>query len=111
MKLMEMPEAVINWSETPAIKIPGLTGYSKTRTQQAGDFRLRIVEYAPGYLADHWCSKGHVIHVVAGALVIEHQDERPACRLSAGMSWCVADEEHGAHRVRSESGASVFILD
>lgn len=54
---------------------------------------------------------GHIIYVHAGVLAIAHQDGKPACMLSAGMSWQVADGESPAHRVRSESGASVFIVD
>jgi hypothetical protein len=51
------------------------------------------------------------MHVLAGVLEIEHADGTPACMLSAGMSWQVADGEGAAHRVRSETGASVFIVD
>ena len=70
-----------------------------------------MVEYAPGYLADHWCSKGHILYVVSGELAIEHRDGQAAHRLSAGMSWHVADDEGTPHRVRSPTGATIFILD
>ena len=30
-----------------------------------------MVEYSPGYAADHWCSKGHVILCLTGGLDIE----------------------------------------
>ena len=106
-----MPEGVVDWSATKSIRSLGTAGYSDSRTQRVGDFQLRVVEYAPGYLADHWCSKGHAIYVIAGALTMEHQDDRPACALAVGMSWHVADEEGPPHRVRSEDGATVFILD
>jgi hypothetical protein len=111
MKLINMHESVVDWSETAAIRVPGAAGYSSTRTQHAEDFQLRVVEYAPGYLADHWCSKGPVMYVIVGALAIEHRDDRPACALSAGMSWHVADQEGSPHRVRSDNGATVFIVD
>ena len=26
-----------------------------------GALRVRMVEYSPGYLADHWCAKGHIL--------------------------------------------------
>lgn len=71
------------------------------------DVRLRLVEYGAAYLADHWCSKGHIIYVLG----IEHKDGKPSSMLSAGMSWQVADGESPAYRVRSETGATVLIVD
>ena len=47
---------------------------------------MRIVDYGAGYVADHWCAKGHILLVVSGALVIEHQDGG-RYELAAGMSW------------------------
>ena len=106
MKLMNMPEAVTDWSELIATRVSGASGVAQARAHQVGDVQLRLVE-----LADHWCAKGHVLYVVSGALAIEHQDGTPARNLSAGMSWCVGDGEGSAHRVRSETGATVFIVD
>lgn len=106
-----MPETTTDWSEVVVTVIPGATGSARARAQQVGDVQLRLVEYGAGYLADHWCAKGHVIYVVSGALVIEHEDGSPYHPLEAGMSWCVADGEGPAHRVRSASGATVFIVD
>ena len=111
MKLRNMPEGVTDWSSIPAVRIPGASGAAGARTHQVGEAQLRIVEYAPGYLAGDWCSKGHVIYVIAGALTIEHQNDKPACALSAGMSWYVADDHVPAHRVRSDNGATIFVLD
>jgi len=111
MKLTNMPEAVTDWSRISVVSVPGVSAVAMARTRQLGDVTLRVIEYAPGYLADHWCSKGHVIYVIAGELTIEHQDERAACALSAGMSWHVADDEEPAHRVRSETGATIFVVD
>jgi quercetin dioxygenase-like cupin family protein len=111
VKLTNMPEARIDWSLITPIKVQGASGFSNIRAHQSGEVQQRIVEYAPGYLADHWCAKGHVIYVIAGALTIEHENEAPACALSAGMSWQVADGEGPAHRVRSDNGATVFIVD
>jgi len=111
MKLTDMPEGMTAWSQMPAARIGGASGFAEARARPAGDVQQRLVAYAPGYLADHWCAKGHVLYVVAGALVIEHENGSPACALSAGMSWHVADGEKPAHRVRSESGATVFIVD
>ena len=111
MKLMNVPESVIDWSRITATRLPGASGVAEVRAHQAGDVQVRLVEYGIGYLADHWCSKGHVIYVVRGALLIEHEDGTPARSLAAGMSWCVGDGESPAHRVRSEAGATAFIVD
>jgi hypothetical protein len=111
VKLTNLPEGVTDWSLLPAATIGGTSGTMRARPRQSGDVRMRLVEYGAGYLADHWCSKGHIIHVLAGSLAIEHEDGKPACMLSTGMSWHVADGEGPAHRVRSETGARVFIVD
>ncbi len=111
MRLVSMRETTTDWSKVVATVIPGTTGAAQARAQQVGDVQLRLVEYGAGYLADHWCAKGHVIYVVAGALAIEHEDGSTPHALEAGMSWCVADGESPAHRVRSTSGATVFIVD
>ncbi|MGH7490441.1 MAG: DHCW motif cupin fold protein, partial [bacterium] len=104
MKLVDMPETAIDWSEVAGAVAPGASGAAHARAHRIGDVQLRLVEYGAGYLADHWCAKGHIIHVVAGALVIEHENGTPECMLDAGMSWCVADGEGPAHRVRSATG-------
>ncbi|HEY0565376.1 MAG TPA: DHCW motif cupin fold protein, partial [Terriglobales bacterium] len=56
-----LPMSIIDWLEIPATEHPGESGFAWWRTQMFGDVRVRMVEYSPGYLADHWCSKGHVI--------------------------------------------------
>ena len=45
--------------------IPGVATW---RTRQFGDIRVRLVEYSPGYVADHWCEKGHILFCVEGEL-------------------------------------------
>ena len=111
MKLIGMPEGVTDWSRAPVIRQPGASGVFDTCELRAGEIQQRVVTYSAAYLADHWCSKGHVLYVLAGALVIEHEDGAAAHPLSTGMSWHVGDGEAPAHRVRSESGAVVFIVD
>lgn len=69
---MHLP--VTDRARTLAVTIPGAAGTARARTRQIGDVRLRMVDYAPGYVADRWCAKGHVVYVVAGELTIEHQD-------------------------------------
>jgi hypothetical protein len=111
MKLTHMAEGVTDWSQCPVTTIAGASGAAHARACQIGGVQLRIVDYGAGYLADHWCTKGHVIYVISGALAIEHEDDTPACVLTEGMSWHVGDGEGPAHRVRCEGGARVFIVD
>ena len=70
---------------------------------------MRLVEYSPGYLADHWCRKGHVLLCLEGELVTELEDGR-VFTLKAGMSYQVADEAE-AHRSSTVSGARLFLVD
>lgn len=55
---------------------PGVTEEARWRTFEMGNIRVRIVEYTSGYLADHWCSRGHVLLVLEGELVTELDDGR-----------------------------------
>jgi hypothetical protein len=79
------------------------------RSLEIGNIRVRMVDYSPGYQADHWCSRGHVLLVLQGELLTELQDGR-VFRLTAGMSYQVADDA-APHRSRTDSGAKLFIVD
>jgi len=68
-----------------------------------------MVEYSPGYLADHWCSRGHVLLVLEGELITELKDGRQFI-LTPGTSYQVA-EDVAPHRSRTEKGAKLFIVD
>jgi quercetin dioxygenase-like cupin family protein len=70
---------------------------------------VRMVDFTPGYSADHWCARGHIAFVVAGSLKIALGDGR-SFDLRAGSSFHVGDEA-GRHRVTSDTGAKVFIVD
>ncbi len=70
---------------------------------------MRLVEYSPGYLADHWCSKGHVVLVLEGQVVMELQDGSVTV-LQSGQGAILGDDTV-AHRARTEGGAKVFIVD
>ena len=71
MKIQEVPFCVTDWSTVPAIEHAGETGMAFWRTLEVGNIRVRMVEYTPGYRADHWCSRGHVLLVLEGELVTE----------------------------------------
>jgi hypothetical protein len=110
MKLENLPIGAIDWSAVPAFVQPGESGTATARTHDLGAVKLRLVEYGAGYRADHWCAKGHLVHVIAGALVIEHQDGRRFA-LAPGMSWHAPDDAGPPHRVLCDHGATVFIAD
>jgi hypothetical protein len=109
MHFGNLPFMTTDWSSVQASVYPGDSGTATWRSVEAGDARVRMVEYSPGYVADHWCSRGHVLLVLAGELVTELQDGR-VFRLSAGMSYQVANDV-APHRSRTQAGAKVFIVD
>jgi hypothetical protein len=88
----------------------GETSHSLSRTYERMGLRLRLVEYQPGYLADHWCDRGHVFHMLHGEVIVELKDGR-AFPLTSGQSFVVSDYGDSPHRVRSESGGVAFIVD
>ncbi len=110
MIIPALPFTVTDWSKVPETKHPGETGHATWRTFTVGDLRVRHVEYSPGYLADHWCDRGHVLYVLEGELVTELRDGR-RFRLSPGMSYQVSDHGDASHRSSTETGAKLFIVD
>jgi formylmethanofuran:tetrahydromethanopterin formyltransferase len=110
VKLADLPQGMIDWSLLPPTVQAGATGSAAARARSLGEIQLRLVEYRAGYVADHWCRKGHILFVIAGALVIEHQDGS-RYDLAGGTTWHVADDAAAAHRVVCERGATVFIVD
>ncbi|MDA5193994.1 DHCW motif cupin fold protein [Govanella unica] len=110
MKIPHTGLEVIDWDEVPAVRYPGETASADWRSREVPGLRVRRVDYAAGYLADHWCNRGHVIHVLTGTLTVELRDGREF-HLKPGMSWIVADHGDAAHRTRTRDGAEVFIVD
>lgn len=110
MKLETLPLGMTHWLELPASVQSGGTGTATARTRRFGEIRLRLVDYSPGYVGDSWCRKGHIVFVVAGNLVIEHQNGAEYA-LTQGTSYHVADDDGSPHRARSESGATIFVMD
>ena len=86
-----------------------MPGVATWRTQQFGDIRVRVVDYSPGYTADHWCAKGHILYCLDGELVTDLEDGR-SFTLTPGMSYQVADDD-GRHRSHTDKGARLFIVD
>lgn len=109
MKIEDIPFQTVDWSQIEPTPHAGDSGSAAWRTLEAGNVRARIVEYSPGYVADHWCERGHVILVLEGQLVTELRDGRTFV-MGPGQSYVVADGD-GAHRSRAPRGARLFIVD
>jgi quercetin dioxygenase-like cupin family protein len=109
MKIQDVPFCTTDWSSIAATEHPGESGKAFWRTLETGNIRVRMVEYSPGYLADHWCSRGHVLLVLEGELVTEIQGGQ-SVTLRPGQSYQVADGA-APHRSRTAAGAKLFIVD
>lgn len=109
MKIENVPFQTTDWSKVPVTVHPGEVGSATWRTVEVGNLRVRRVEYSAGYVADHWCERGHVLLVLEGELITELKDGRRFV-LPAGTSYEVADKD-GAHRSLSPRGAKLFIVD
>ncbi|MBP2657261.1 MAG: hypothetical protein H6Q69_293 [Firmicutes bacterium] len=109
MKIQDVPFCTIQWDKIPATEHSGINGVAYWRTFEMGNIRVRMVEYTPGYLADHWCQRGHVLLVLEGVLITELDDGRKFT-LTPGTSYQVADDAN-PHRSFTETGAKLFIVD
>lgn len=109
MQINNIPFGITNWTNILTTRHEGEQGYALWRTQQFDNIRVRIVEYSKNYLADHWCSKGHILFCLDGELSTELEDGRTFI-LNAGMSYQVADHAE-AHRSSTTVGAKLFIVD
>src|SRR5712691_10511537 len=109
MKMADIPFGTTDWSGVERTEHKGKTGLAYWRTKHFADVRVRMVEYTPGYLADHWCAKGHVLLCLEGELHTELQDGRTFV-LTPGTSYQVADDME-SHRSSTAVGAKLFIVD
>jgi hypothetical protein len=109
MQLPALPFETTDWETLEPAAHPGEKGVAYWRTRNFGDIRVRMVDYSPGYLADHWCEKGHVLLCLEGELHTQLKDGRLVV-LRPGMSYQVG-EGMQAHRSYSPNGAKLFIVD
>lgn len=109
MRMSDIPFQATDWASVPATTRPGAPGTATWRVKQHGELRVRMVEYAAGYVSDHWCTKGHVLLVLEGELHTELEDGRRFV-LGPGMSYEVADGAE-PHRSSAPRGARLFIVD
>ncbi|MDP1677268.1 MAG: DHCW motif cupin fold protein [Bacteroidota bacterium] len=104
-----IPFQTIDWTTVAKTEYRGETGSAFWQTLQFSGLRVRIVEYAPGYLADHWCSKGHIVHCLDGEFISELKDGTQFT-LTKGMTYIVSDEM-SSHRSISKNGVTLLIVD
>lgn len=109
MKMTDIPFGTTDWNSIEKTEHKGDTGTAYWQTCNFGDVRVRMVEYTTGYLADHWCTKGHILFCLEGELTTELEDGRVFV-LKPGMSYQVADEAE-PHRSSTTIGAKLFVVD
>lgn len=107
--MSNIPFQSIDWSNIPKVEYPGEKNTSFWQTLQFEGLRIRIVEYMPGYIADHWCEKGHIVHCLAGSFLTKLKDGEDVT-LSEGMSFVVSDDL-SSHLSISQDGAKLLIID
>ena len=100
---------LIDWENIPRTEHKGEPGTAYWQTKQFQGLRIRIVEYSKGYIADHWCQKGHIVHCLEGEFVNELQTGEKHI-LSRGMTYIVSDDA-SSHRSSTENGARLMIID
>ena len=109
MKIENVPYVTTDWSGVAPTEHPGQTGMAMWRTWEMGNLRVRMVEFSPGYVADHWCCRGHVVLVLEGEVTSELADGTSTL-MKPGMSYQVSDDV-APHRSSTTTGARVFIVD
>ena len=109
MHMTDIPFGTTDWSTVVPTEHPGQTGSATWRTREFGSIRVRMVDYSPGYEADHWCEKGHILLCLEGQLDTALADGRTVTLLP-GQSYQVADGAQ-PHRSTTAVGARLFIVD
>ena len=109
MKIEDVPFCRVDWQSLEPAVHNGISGEAYWRTFEQGNVRARLVEYTPGYLADHWCKRGHVMFVLEGELNTELDDGR-IFTMRAGSGYVVADDIN-PHRSSTPTGVKLFIVD
>jgi hypothetical protein len=107
--MSNIPFQIIDWSSLEKAEHKGDTGTAFWQTKQFDGLRIRIVEYSKGYLADHWCEKGHIVHCLEGDFITELSTGEKT-KLSKGGTYVVSDTL-SSHRSFSENGVKLLIVD
>ena len=109
MSTKNIPFQTIDWTTIPKTEHKGENGAAFWQTVQFPGLRIRLVEYSKGYIADHWCQKGHVVYCLDGEFVSELHDGK-AFILTKGMTYVVSDDA-SSHRSISKNGVKLMIID
>ncbi|MBK7183671.1 MAG: DHCW motif cupin fold protein [Bacteroidetes bacterium] len=107
--MSNIPFQTIDWKSVKKVEYKGETGVAYWQTVQLGGLRIRIVEYSKGYLADHWCEKGHIVHCLEGEFITELKDGTK--KILHKNEMYVVSDELSSHRSFSENGVKLLIVD
>ena len=106
---MQIPFQTIDWSQIEKIAYAGEAGFAWWQTLEFGGLRIRMVEYSIGYIANHWCKKGHIVQCLEGSIVSELEDGNSYV-LTKGMTYVVSDDM-SSHKSYALHGAKLMIID
>ena len=104
-----IPFQLLPWDQLDKIEHKGETGQALWQTFSSDGLRIRLVEYSAGYLADHWCQLGHIVHCLQGEFSTELKTGE-SFSLTQGMTYVVSDNL-SSHRSFSKNGVMLFIID
>jgi len=99
--MSHIPFQNVDWNQIPRKEFKGEHGIAYWQTLQFEGLRVRLVEYSKGYLADHWCHKGHIVYCLKGEFVSE-EESGSSVLLKKGMSYIVSDNlsSHRSHAIK-----------
>ena len=109
MKIPTFPFQTLDWSSIHKEEHKGETGIAYWQVFKMDNIRIRKVEYSSGYLADHWCKKGHIVHCLEGTFTSE-METGESFHLTKGMSYIVSDNL-SSHRSVTKNGVKLLIID
>lgn len=107
--MSNIPFETIDWTTIEKVEYKGETGLAYWQTVQFEGLRIRLVEYSSGYLADHWCQKGHIVHCLEGEFISELSTGEKI-KLNEGETYIVSDEL-SSHRSVTAGGVKLLIID
>lgn len=110
MEFRQCPFTVVSFDKLPSHLLEGEEGSSTFCEENLAGARIRLVEYSPGYVADHWCELGHFGYMLSGNLVVELRG-KTGFNLNAGQAFLVSTEGDAPHRVSTVAGARMLLLD
>jgi hypothetical protein len=109
MLIPDHPFFTTDWREIESETISGETGIVIQKIKFVGDIRIRMLDYSANYLADHWCTKGHIIQCLEGEIQLVFDNGKESTLMS-GMTFAVGDES-SSHKTFSKNGCKLFIID